>query len=213
MIRAAPLAARYWNATEAEARLFEAGEFLPSKEKSSSFRDNCSSSSAASKIAIQRPSISTTSFPPPTKISTLFLNTLKHNLARLKDPHLQALTQAFLMDEDFMQKFIRVPAGIRNHHAYIGGLLEHVVNILQVLDRIADLYPQLNIDLLRTGIFLHDLGKVRELRYDRDFAYTDEGQLIGHLVIGVEMLDEKLSVAAGFQASRFPRSSSPRSNI
>ena len=78
---------------------------------------------------------------------------LRQSLARLTDPHLQAIAQAFLMDEHFMQRFMRVPAGIRNHHAYIGGLLEHVVTLLKLLDRIADLYPQLNIDLLRTRDF------------------------------------------------------------
>ncbi len=93
------------------------------------------------------------------------------------------------MDEEFLQAFCQVPAGVRNHHAYLGGLLEHVVTLLDAAERILPLYPELDRDLLLAGVFLHDIGKIRELSYGKAFAYTDEGQLVGHLVIGVEMLD------------------------
>ena len=76
-----------------------------------------------------------------------------------------------------MHGFCRAPAGVRNHHAYLGGLLEHVVTMLDAADRLAPLYPELDRDLLLMGVFLHDIGKVRELTYDRAFGYTDEGQL------------------------------------
>src|SRR5438445_3717906 len=95
------------------------------------------------------------------------------------------------MDEACVADCCQVPAGIRNHHAYLGGLLEHVVALLEAADRLAPLYPDLDRDLLLTGIFLHDIGKVRELSYGRVFSYTDEGQLVGHIVIGVEMLNDK----------------------
>src|SRR5438034_2245759 len=90
-----------------------------------------------------------------------------------------------------MHGLCKDPAGVSNHHAYVGGLLEHVVTLLDAADRLLPLYPELDRDLLLMGVFLHDVGKVRELSYDRAFAYTDEGQLIGHLIIGVEMLNEK----------------------
>ena len=73
----------------------------------------------------------------------------------------------------FVRKFTAAPAGIKNHHAYQGGLLEHVVSLLNVADRITDLYPEIDRDLLLTGIFLHDIGKVDELSYDHAFGYTD----------------------------------------
>ena len=83
-------------------------------------------------------------------------------------------------------------------------MLEHVVTLLTVADRIADLYPELDRDLLMTGIFLHDIGKVDELSYDRAFGYTDEGQLVGHLVMGVEMLRDKVERTADLTGEPFP---------
>src|SRR5262249_13083302 len=123
-------------------------------------------------------------------VSKLF-EQLRTCLLRLGNPHLRALAECFFMDEDFVKRFCHAPAGIRNHHAYIGGLLEPVVTLLDVAERILAAYPDLDRDVLLSGIFLHDVGKVRELSYDKVFSYTDEGQLVGHLIIGVEMLNEK----------------------
>ena len=92
-----------------------------------------------------------------------------------------------------MAKFSRAPAGIKNHHAYHGGLLEHVVNLMEVVLRIAPCYPQIDRNLLLMGAFLHDLGKIDELCYERELAYSDEGQLIGHLVMAVGMLEKKIA--------------------
>jgi 3'-5' exoribonuclease len=103
-----------------------------------------------------------------------------------------------------MRDFCRAPAGVRMHHAYVGGLLEHVVTLLEAADRIAPLYPELNRDLLLMGVFLHDLGKVRELSFDRGLSYTDEGQLVGHIVLGVELLAEKVRQAAELTGEPFP---------
>ncbi len=91
-----------------------------------------------------------------------------------------------------MRKFSRAPAGVKNHHAYTGGLIEHVVKLMELVTHVAPLYPAINGDLLLMGAFLHDMGKIDELTYERDFAYSDEGQLIGHLVIAVGILDRKL---------------------
>jgi 3'-5' exoribonuclease len=132
------------------------------------------------------------------------LERLRGMLRRISNPHLKALAECFLMDEDFLRDFTQAPAGVRNHHAYIGGLLEHVVTLLDAADRILPLYPHLDRDLLLIGIFLHDAGKVRELSYNRAFAYTDEGQLIGHIVMGVEMLNEKVKQVPDLTGEPFP---------
>ncbi len=126
-------------------------------------------------------------------------------LRGLANPHLRALVECFLMDDDFVRDFCRVPAGIRHHHAYLGGLLEHVVNLIDVTERVLPLFPGVDRDLLLMGVFLHDVGKVRELSCQRTFSYTTEGQLIGHLVIGIEMLNEKVAQAPQLTGEPFPR--------
>jgi 3'-5' exoribonuclease len=113
-------------------------------------------------------------------------------LEKIKDTNLAALAQAFLRDESIMKGFCITPAGVKAHHAYQGGLLEHVVNLMDAAERILPLYPRVQRDLLILGIFLHDIGKVREISSDAIFSYTDEGQLLGHLIIAIEMLSEKL---------------------
>ncbi len=118
--------------------------------------------------------------------------------------HLRCLAECFLMDEAFMTKFTRAPAGVKNHHAYHGGLLEHVVSIMELAAVVAPLYPSLDADLLLLGAFLHDVGKVDELTYERELGYSDEGQLVGHLVMAVEMLDEKVRESQTLCSEPFP---------
>jgi 3'-5' exoribonuclease len=129
---------------------------------------------------------------------------LREILLSIGTPYVRSLMECFLIDEAFMAAFASAPAGTKAHHAYRGGLIEHVVNMLEVVLRIADLYPTVDRDLWLAGVFLHDMGKVRELSFENGFAYTDEGQLIGHLVIAVEMLDAKIAEAARLTGEPFP---------
>ncbi|MBA3313670.1 MAG: HD domain-containing protein [Planctomycetota bacterium] len=130
--------------------------------------------------------------PQPSGETPRRLERMRELLGTMTNPHLAALVESFWADDAFMQAFAQAPAGVKAHHAYLGGLVEHVLNILETANRIADLYPSLDRDVLLTGVFLHDLGKVREMGYDTSFTYTDEGQLLGHLLIGCEMLAEKV---------------------
>jgi 3'-5' exoribonuclease len=189
--RTGAISARLWNAAEQLFRSFENGDFLLAKGKVQLFQGSLQ----VILNHLQRvPSeqINLADFLPhtPKDVNRLY-ERLRVILRSLSDPHLRALAECFLMDADFVQALCKVPAGVRMHHAYIGGLLEHVVNMLEVADRIAPFYPEMNRDLLLMGVFLHDIGKVRELTSDRGFAYTDEGQLVGHIVLGVEMLMEQ----------------------
>ena len=132
-----------------------------------------------------------TDFMPASGADTeQLISQLNAILRAIGDPSLNSLAVAFLEDVDLMNALSRAPAGVRLHHAWHGGLLEHVVNVLQTADRIGDLFPTVDFDLLKIGIFLHDIGKTRELDYESTFSYTHEGQLIGHLVQGVEMLND-----------------------
>ncbi|WP_155877669.1 HD domain-containing protein [Desulfuromonas sp. AOP6] len=117
---------------------------------------------------------------------------LRQKVDSLRNPHLQALLKAFLDDVAFLQAYCKAPAAKSMHHVYLGGLLEHSLAVADLADDICRRYPDLDRDLLVAGALLHDIGKVEELRYVRTFDYTDEGKLLGHIVMGVEMIDEKL---------------------
>jgi len=112
-------------------------------------------------------------------------------LATLEHPAMQALAKTYLGDEFLMDQFRTAPAAKTMHHAYLGGLCEHTLNLLKLADSICPLYPKISRDLVLMGLFLHDLGKTRELVFDRGFAYSDRGELIGHIVEGAIMLHDK----------------------
>jgi len=116
---------------------------------------------------------------------------VKQILSCIKNPQIRALLQQFLDDEPLMEKFRTAPGGVRLHHDYLGGLLEHTHNMLQIAQAILPFYPKVQADLVLAGIFLHDLGKTEELQYDMAFSYTDSGQLIGHIVKSLLMLHKK----------------------
>ncbi len=141
---------------------------------------------------------------PAVEVDKLVLR-LGEMLRSMTDPALRNLAECFLMDEALMEKCTRSPAALKNHHAYCGGLLEHVVTLMEVVLKIGPCYPQIDRDLLLAGAFLHDIGKIDELDYDREMAYSDEGQLLGHLIMAVGMLDEKAQEAEKLSGEPIPR--------
>lgn len=116
---------------------------------------------------------------------------LKKIIDSIKHPYLQKLFRLFLNDKDFCRDFCSAPAAVQYHHSFIGGLLEHTLSVAKLGEKILPLYPNINRDLLISGIILHDIGKISELCYEKNFNYTDEGHLIGHLISGVLMVEEK----------------------
>lgn len=129
---------------------------------------------------------------------------LSELLRAVKNFHLRNLAECFLMDDPFMEKFTRAPAGIKNHHAYNGGLLEHVVSLMEVAAVVSPRYEDVDDDLLLLGAFLHDAAKVDELKFDRELGYSDEGQLIGHIVMAVGMVEAKSKEAEKLSGEEFP---------
>jgi 3'-5' exoribonuclease len=119
---------------------------------------------------------------------------LRGYVAAFKNPHLRALVLSFLDDPTIGPAFIEAPAAKRLHHAWLGGLLEHVVSLVRVCLANAPFYPEVDPDLLITGAILHDIGKVRELSWGSSFDYTLEGQLIGHISIAQGLLHEKIAL-------------------
>jgi len=115
-----------------------------------------------------------------------------------QDANLKALVGAFMADPKIAEAYRNAPAAKTLHHAYIGGLLDHVVSLFRSCDLVCRNYPQINRDLLLTGAFFHDIGKIHELTYNRSFSYTTRGQLLGHMIIELEMLQEKLAQLPNF---------------
>jgi len=136
--------------------------------------------------------------PKTTKnIDELWL-TLGEYVSTFQDVHLKALVESLMADPDIAAGYRSAPAAKSLHHAYIGGLLDHVVSLLRSCDLVSRNYPQINRDLLFTGVFLHDIGKIHELTYTRSFSYSSRGQLLGHMIIELEMLHAKISQIPGF---------------
>jgi 3'-5' exoribonuclease len=203
--RTGSITGRLWNASEHQFRSFDPGDFLFIRGKVQLFQ-------GALQVILshfeqhESQKVELTDFLPHTDqdINKL-LEKLRGHLRKLGNVHLKALAECFLMDDGVIHAYSKVPAGVRNHHAYVGGLLEHVVNMMEVTDRIAPLYPGVDRDLLMMGVFLHDIGKTRELSVSRAFAYTDEGQLIGHIAIGIEMLNEQAAKVPELTGEPLPR--------
>ena len=112
--------------------------------------------------------------------------------------YLRKLIQVFWNDKEFVRKFKTAPAAKKMHHAYIGGLLEHTLSMVSLADKVAGHYSGINRDLLIAGAMLHDIGKTEEFEYQFRIDYSDQGRLLNHIVIGIEMIDEKLSEIKDF---------------
>lgn len=122
----------------------------------------------------------------------------------VRHPGMRALVETFLTDESMMANFRRAPAAVSVHHAWIGGLLEHTLQLLEIAERTLPLYPRLDRDIVLAGLFLHDLGKCWELSWDRGFNYTTDGNLIGHIVRGAIVLQFKAAQVNKATANALP---------
>jgi 3'-5' exoribonuclease len=204
--RSGAISARLWNASENDYRAFENGDYVKIDGNTQLFQGNMQL--IANSIRRARPDeIEETDFLVLRSDEIDRMATrLAEILRTIGTPELRNLAECFLMDSDFMAKFTTAPAGMKNHHAYKGGLLEHVVGLMELVLAVAPRYPRLDQDKLLIGAFLHDAAKVDELTYDRDIAYTDEGQLLGHMVLAMTMIDEKVREAERLSGEPLPKS-------
>ncbi len=143
--------------------------------------------------------------PHTTKDIPQMCSRLVELLGSIQNRHLAALIHAYLDDEKLMKNFRDAPAAMSFHHAFIGGLLEHTLNSIEVADCVARFYPGLNRDLVIAGIFLHDIAKTWELRYDCSFGYTDGGQLVGHIVKSAIWIEHKRRAAEQVLGEQIPQ--------
>jgi 3'-5' exoribonuclease len=117
---------------------------------------------------------------------------------QIKDPYLQPLMLAVLADPEIAKLLQRIPAAKSMHNAYLGGLLEHIHDLLQLGAFVAEYYSRINGDLLTAGIVFHDLGKITELTAESGIEYSDEGKLLGHNILAMEILDRFTAPIPGF---------------
>ena len=130
----------------------------------------------------------------------LWLGKLTELIESVEDTDCRILMDAFLSDDRFMERFKTSPGGLQIHHNYVGGLIEHTTNAMGLVSQLSDRHPGLiDRDILVTGAFLHDIGKTREILWDITKDYTTEGKMLGHIILGVMMLKEKVSMIPKFQ--------------
>lgn len=131
-------------------------------------------------------------------------NQLGSLLESIEHPQIRALVMAFWNDPQLQEKYQRAPAGIKAHHSHAGGLLDHVLQLTRLADAASRLYPRIDRSLLLAGVFLHDIGKLEELAFDGELTYSDPGQLLGHLVQGVQMVDRRIADLEKSSGEVFP---------
>ena len=196
---------RMWNVSEDSCSEIQSGGFVRARGKVQLFQGtlqliltHCDPVSATGVDPVDFEQMSSL------KIEQL-LDQLRTVLLGFENTHLRTLMECFLVDESLLHSLAETPAGFKAHHAYPGGLLEHVVTLLKAAEKICEVYVELDLELLQAGVFLHDIGKTRELSCTSGFNYTDEGQLLGHLSIGVEMLTEKIRRVNELVSEPFPQ--------
>jgi 3'-5' exoribonuclease len=190
--------AKVWDNADEIGSLFEKNDFLAVRAKASVYLGKMQLILSDLKL-VPEEQVDLADFLPETdRDINIMVQELKALVASLKDPNLKRLLIAFFGDPELLAQFRVAPAAKGMHHVYLGGLLEHSLAVAKLVDAMMPLYEGLNRDLLIAGALLHDIGKVREMTYMRSFDYSDEGKLIGHITIGVEMLQERITSLPGF---------------
>ena len=201
--RTGSVGVRIWNATEEQFQTFATGDYVRLEGMTQKFQGTLQVI-GKSIVPVNVSEVSPDDFKKNVQVDRQKLRgRLIEILRGMTNPTLVNLIDCFLIDDAFMEQFCRVPAGIKLHHAYEGGLLEHTVTMLETAKRILPLYPMLDGDLLLTGVFLHDIGKTVELTGHGEFSYTDEGQILGHPIIAIDMLNEKIREFENLTAEKF----------
>ncbi|MBZ5660494.1 MAG: HD domain-containing protein [Acidobacteriia bacterium] len=190
--------ARMWDGFEKSAEGFEQDDFVKVQARVESYRNKLQL--MIDKIRRAEDSeVDAADFFPHTKedVELLYAKLLEV-VSSVGNPWLRKLLDSVVLDPELVPKWKRAPAAKVMHHAYFGGLLEHVISLCGLCRAALDHYPEADADLLLTGAVLHDVGKLQELSYDRSLGYTDEGQLLGHILLEYELVTQKIDAIAGF---------------
>ena len=185
-----------WNADEKLAERFVKGSYV--QIQGASQLHNGILQLIVNQIAlVDEKSLDPVDFDSGTRVDVVQLwGKLGELIGTISNETVKKIVDRFYLDPAIARPFCLAPAGIKTHHAYPGGLLEHVVSLMQLADQVASHYAVLDRDLLMAGAMLHDIGKLEELLFEGELSYSDAGQLLGHLVQGVQMLDTKVREVA-----------------
>jgi 3'-5' exoribonuclease len=195
--RTGEVEAKVWERADELSALFNEGDILEVEGAAGSYRGQIQVT--LSRLKVKKGQVDPGLFLESTPGDpSEMIGSLRELLREVKNIHLRALIERFLSDRQFVSLFIKAPAAKNFHHSYIGGLLEHTLSVCRIAIQVAGHYAQLDRDLLLTAAFLHDIGKIRELTSGLKIDYTDEGRLLGHVVLGTDMVDEKLRELKGF---------------
>ena len=196
--RSGEMEGRIWDGVEEFADLFEREDFIRIKAQATSYQDQVQLN-IKSLTKAERGEVALEDFLPASERDPEEMLAELVGIAQgIENPYLKELVMAFLGDKEFTTLFKRAPGAKRLHHACLGGLLEHTLSVTKLIEEIRGHYAGINHDLLLAGGILHDVGKVNELSYDIAFDYTDEGRLVGHIVMGTEMVEERIAQIKGF---------------
>lgn len=189
---------KVWDNAAALDQVFKKGDIIYIEGRAQSYRNALQVSIITIKPCLPQ-DVDPVDYLPISKMDTnkMFQDLLGY-IDLISSQPLKKLLEAFFHDENTAELFRRAPAAKGFHHMYLGGLLEHTLSVARLLVGAADQYPQLNKDLLLAGGILHDIGKIYEFSYDTFIAYSDEGRMIGHLVMGVEMINKKIEAIENF---------------
>jgi len=190
--------ARVWDNAEKLSQQFDAGDIVTVKSYSVSYQGDIQLN-VNNIIKISDDDTDLTFFLPSSENDPdKCMEEIFEIINKIKNDNLKKLLQTIFSDDFILSAFKKAPAAKTIHHDYIGGLLDHTLNVTRLAKDLSKYYKNIDTDLLITGAILHDIGKIYELSYDRNFEYTDEGRLVGHISIGVEILNEKVSLLPGF---------------
>jgi 3'-5' exoribonuclease len=183
---------RIWTSVETFADSFGKDDFVHIMGKAVSFQEHLQLNITQIERIGEEEILCSDFFPTAEKDIDEMFHSLIEISQQIKNPHLSQLLQLFWEDESFIKRFKMAPASKWLHHNYLGGLLEHTFSLVQLVLKNVSHYIGLNLDLLLTASILHDLGKVDELSYHRSFDYSDEGRLLGHIILGLEKVEDKI---------------------
>ncbi|MEI6215487.1 MAG: HD domain-containing protein [Desulfuromonadales bacterium] len=198
MDKSGDIEAKVWDNTEILDKQFEKDDFVQVRGKASVYMNKMQVVIAEiAKVAEEQ--VNLPDFLPESPRNNAGMRQeLSDVVNAIGNPWLGGLMQTFVSDEAFMELYCMAPAAKGMHHVYLGGLLEHSLSLVKLVKAIVPLYDGINEDLLVVGSLLHDVGKIHEMSFERSIDYTDEGKLLGHITIGVELVEERIRLLAGF---------------